>query len=140
MSRKRIGSHSTGGPRLAAPETAQLEDCNQKRPIFSLQYMQAGWCVVDCDREQKGAFADKLHELSQLNWVDIIMTHRRGNGLERLPCGCIRQRVPDSVAEEVSELIAIRFWKKRRMVGYRDRDVFHILWLDLSGKLYDHGR
>lgn len=141
MPKKDIKPRSAAvGKHLSVSQAADLQDTNATRPVFSLQYMQAGCCIADCDAQQKGAFADALHELSQMTWREITVASRQGKGLETLKRYAIRKPIPDSIKDDVTTLIGIRFWDKRRMVGYRDRDVFHIIWLDINGDLYDHGR
>lgn len=58
-------------------------------------------------------------------------------GFEKIEPSQVRQSLPSSVTEDVN-LIAFRFSGKAPMVGYRDGQVFHVLWLDHDFSLYDH--
>jgi hypothetical protein len=46
--------------------------------------------------------------------------------------------IPLCITPEVT-LLALRFSGKHPMVGYREDDIFHILWFDFDFTLYDHG-
>jgi hypothetical protein len=59
-------------------------------------------------------------------------------GYERISRNAIRGAIPSHIAKEVA-FIAFRFYRKAPMVGYRDGDIFHIIWIDREFKLYAHG-
>lgn len=108
-------------------------------PAFSLRYLSgADFSLNSCDQEQKAALAETLRKLSQLRWQDIQASNRHKNGFEKIPQSAIRASIPKHVTEDVT-LLAFRFWNFAPMVGYRDEEIFFILWLDPMFKLYDHG-
>ena len=106
-------------------------------PIFSLRYLNKEYCLSKCEKDEKAAFADTLHRLSNLTWAQIKAAPRQGLGYEIIPRKGI-PGIPAHVTDEVN-LIAFRFCAKAPMVGYRDRTTFHIIWLDRDFTLYDHG-
>lgn len=125
------------GRRIKSPVTADAPD-GQFPPIFSLQYMHTGkYGLNKCTREEKAEFADALYRLSQLTWNAIQCAPRQGMGFEKLPQNIIRANIPKHVTQDVT-LLAFRFSGKR-MVGYRQRRTFYVLWIDRDFSLYDHG-
>ncbi len=110
----------------------------QQKPIFSLHYLQKSHCLTNCDKEQKSAFADTLYKLSQLTWNQIASSSRHGAGYERISQNAIKAPIPSHLQSDVN-LIAFRFCALAPMVGYREGNIFHVVWLDRAFTLYDHG-
>jgi hypothetical protein len=121
----------------SGPPKISFEIRDSDPPAFSLRYLQHDFCVTDCSKDQRAAFATKLRELSQLSWSKLRQSPRHGLGYERIPRDAIKAPVPNHVTEEV-HLIAFRFDGLRPMVGYRDSGIFFILWLDRNFTLYSH--
>lgn len=119
----------------AAPEFKDSPE--QRPPEFSLRYLQNGYCVNCCQREEKAALADTLFRLSQLTWAQIKNIGRHGNGFEKIARNSIKAPIPPHVSEDV-DLIAFRFCSMAPMVGYRREATFFILWLDRAFTLYRH--
>jgi hypothetical protein len=89
-------------------------------------------------RRAENAFADTLHKLSQLTWNDIISSPRHGVGYEKISRNSLRQPIPSHIQIDIN-LIAFRFCAKAPIVGYREENIFHVIWLDRAFNLYDHG-
>lgn len=109
-----------------------------ERPKFSFAYLDKDYCLSKCTKDEKAALADKLHQLSQLSWLDINNAARHGQGYEKINRTSIKGRIPPSLTEDVN-ILAFRFFGKAPMVGYRVAEVFYIVWLDRQFVLYDHG-
>jgi len=109
----------------------------QQRPSFVLECChKRDFCFIQCDTAQKVGFADKLHELSQLTWNQIINANRQGIGQERIPE--LDRKKPSSVPKE-AKIIGLKYHGNRRMAGFRDDNgTFHILWFNHNDKLYKH--
>ena len=107
-------------------------------PVFSLRHLQPGFSLRECDTNQKAALAEKMHQLSQMTWIEIINAPRHGSGSEKIARLAIQAPVPAFISDDVN-FLAIRFYGNAPMVGYRDGATFHILWLDRAFRLYDHG-
>jgi hypothetical protein len=110
---------------------------DQQPPVFSLRHLQRDWCITDCDKDDKAAFADRLRRLSQLSWAEIRAANKHGLGTEKIARNSIKAGIPGHVTEDVN-LIALRYNGLKPMVGYREGVTFHILWLDRNFTLYDH--
>lgn len=72
-----------------------------------------------------------------MTWIQIRGAHRHGLGTEKIEKSAIKVPIPTVVTEDVS-LLAFRFSGKAPMVGFRERDVFHVLWFDRDYSLYKH--
>ncbi|MFZ2163404.1 MAG: hypothetical protein WAW02_14425 [Sideroxyarcus sp.] len=132
--------------RLEKPEqgkfvqTPKSNDSKPDReyPAFSLRYLSPEWCITNCDRDGKAAFADRIRILSQKSWLEITSLPRHGQGFEKIPRDKIKAGIPQHITEDVKSFWAFRFHGKAPMVGYKDGEIFHVLWFDPSFKLYDH--
>ena len=129
---KRVGS----GKNISPPVTTE-ESPEQQPPVFSLRYMSKDFSLADCTKDEKAAFADTLHKLSQMTWSQINSSGRHGSGYERIQRNAIKSAIPVHITEDVN-LIAFRFCAKAPMVGYRDGVIFYVIWLDRAFKLYNH--
>ncbi|WP_300674673.1 hypothetical protein [Desulfoluna sp.] len=63
---------------------------------------------------------------------------RHGMGYEKIATSSLNTELPAHLSGQDVNLIAFRFNGKAPMVGYRDKSVFHILWVDRDFTLYDH--
>src|SRR5206468_3998028 len=97
------------------------------------------YCISRCTREEKAAFADKMHRLSQQTWSQLRQADRHGLGFETIDRTSIRSGIPPSITDDV-RFIAFRFCGNAPMVGYRSDDgTFYVIWFDRAFTLYDHG-
>jgi hypothetical protein len=126
------------GLRFTAPPPAGTSTDGQT-PTFCLHHLGSPYCVTDCDRDDKAAFAETLRKLSHLTWGQIKQAPRHGLGCEKIPRNLIGGSIPAVVTEDVESFLAFRFSGKKPMVGYRQGAMFHILWLDHDFSLYPHG-
>lgn len=58
-------------------------------------------------------------------------------GFETIKRKCIKAAIPQEITEDVT-FIAFRCIGKKPMVGYRDRNVFFVVWIDRTADLYNH--
>lgn len=137
MARKRIKPppETPGGRIRATAESTGSTD--GVPPVFCLRHLAEGWKISDCERDDQAAFALTAERLSQLTWQEIRSAHRHGLGAEKISRDALKAAVPGSVTEDV-QFLALRFSGKKPMVGFRSREIFHVVWLDPSFKLYDH--
>jgi hypothetical protein len=135
---KRTNPKREIGKKFSPSAETQKPSPEQQKPIFSLHYLQKSHCLSDCDKDEKSAFADTLHKLSQLTWNQIISSSRHGAGCERIPQNAIKATIPPHLQSDIN-LLAFRFCAKAPMVGYREGNIFHVVWLDRAFTLYDHG-
>jgi len=128
-----------GSEHIPAPRTTTTTPDKAHYPAFSLRYVANGdFSIAKCQKKQKAALTTTMSKLSQMTWAQIDSCGRHESGYERISHDQIRAQIPDHVTEDVN-LVSFRFCGKAPMVGYRDEEVFFILWLDPNFKLYDHG-
>lgn len=107
--------------------------------VFSLEKLQSGrYCFSELDQENKAMFADAIFRRKNLTWADIKKAGRHQLGTEKIQKNSIRAPVPKFITEEVDSYLVFRYHGLRPMVGYRQRDVFYVLWFDSDFTLYDH--
>lgn len=117
------------GARFSVAATTE-ELPQQQPPVFSFRYLSKDYSLEQCTKDEKAALADTLFKLSQLTWSQIESAPRHGSGYEKIARGAIKAAIPAHITEDVN-LIAFRFCGKAPMIGYRDRAIFYIIWLDL---------
>jgi hypothetical protein len=125
------------GDRIKSHESDEISP-EQQPPIFSFYKISRTHCVSNCTTDEKGALIDKIYRLSQLTWAEIRSTHNKyGLGYEHIDAKTIYAEIPGDIKGEVT-FLAFRFYKTAPMVGYRERRIFHIIWLDRDFTLYKH--
>ncbi len=107
-----------------------------RHPKFSLKHLCKDYSLDKCDKDEKSAFADKLHRLSQQVWAQIFQGARHGGGFEKLGLGKDFSWIPCTFDEK--RIIAFRFSAMKAMVGFLDNEVLYILGLDRSFTAYKH--
>ena len=138
MNRKRFNAKNRKekGKKVSKSQTEDISP-EQQPPMFSLRYLNQDYNLSQCTKDEKAAFADKIAQLSQLTWSQIQSQPRHGLGYEKIEKNAIRSSIPNHITDDVN-LIAFRFCAKAPMVGYRDRAVFYVIWLDRDFTLYPH--
>lgn len=123
--------------RVGLSHSKKSDSPDNNPPVFSLRYLQKGYCLNCCQKDEKAALADKLFTLSKLSWSEIKGLPRHGLGFEKIKSSSIKATIPAHITDDV-DLIAFRFCGLSPMVGYRNESTFFIVWLDRSFTLYDH--
>jgi hypothetical protein len=117
-------------------ESASAEDWRKKPPSFSLQYTVQGYCVADCDQEQKAAFASTLLQLGKRTWIEIQQSDKHGSGSEKIPRYRIKVAIPAHINEDQEFFTVVRFFGRCPMIGYVHQGVYYIVWLDRNHDCY----
>lgn len=136
MAKYNISKRVERGKNISPPVTTE-ESPEQQPPTFSLRYISKDFSLADCTKDEKAAFADTLHKLSQMTWSQINSSGRHGSGYEKISRVSIKASIPSHITEDVN-LIAFRFCGKAPMVGYRDGVTFYVIWIDRNFTLYKH--
>lgn len=114
-------------------------DYDRNPPIFSLEKLQAGkYCLSNLDQENKAMFADAIFRRKELTWSDIKRADKHGLGTEKISQSAIKAPTPRFITEDLEHYLAFRYNGLRPMVGYRQRDIFYVLWFDCDFTLYKH--
>ena len=106
-----------------------------KRPKFSFTYLTGKHCLSKCDKDEKAAFADTIHKLSQMAWGQISADDRHSSGYERIEFSQLK-----GISANFSEqkILVFRFMGLKAMLGFKDKEVFYVLALDRDFTCYAH--
>lgn len=108
-------------------------------PIFSLEKLQPGkYCLSMLDQEHKAMFSEAIFRRKSISWSQIKQLPRHGLGTEKITKSCIRAPIPKFVTEDLDGFLVFRYMGLNPMVGYRQRDIFFVLWFDHDFTLFDH--
>lgn len=108
-------------------------------PIFSLERLQSGkYCLSGLDQEHKAMFSEAIFRRKSISWSEIKRLDRHGLGTEKIAKSSIKAAIPGFITDDVDDFLAFRYKGMNPMVGYRQRDVFFVLWFDHDFTLYDH--
>lgn len=120
---------------ISAPPPININHDNNT-PIFSFRYLEDNYSISKCQKEEKIAFVDKMTNISKLKWRDLLLTQRHGLGCEKISRESL-SNIPTKITPDVS-FIAFRFCGLASMIGFRDKDIFHIVRFDRNFKIYKH--
>jgi hypothetical protein len=133
------GKDPKKGKRIAQPPPLpSTPNYDLEPPVFCFRYLDKTHGLDSCDKDEKAALVSTLYKLSQLSWRELRLAPRHGVGYEIISRNSFRVPIPKHITEDV-DLIAFRFSGLKPMVGYRNEAIFHIVWLDRSFEVYDHG-
>ena len=124
------------GDRISITE---VPDYNTRPPVFSLQRIQkTKYCLSSLDKDDKSAFADSIYKRRIITWKEINNLGRHGLGFEKILRNSIKSPIPKFITDDVDHFLAFRFNGRKAMVGYRQKDLFYVLWFDHDFTLYQH--
>lgn len=121
-------------PRVASREPL-TRSTNDRAPYFSFYYLAQNFRISDCQQSDKSALAERLEELSQLTWGQIMQTPRTGMGTETISQESIAPAIPQHITPDV-RILSWRFGRGARIIGYREDQVFHVVWVDPNHQAY----
>lgn len=125
------------GNRIQPPTDDSEPPDDQQRPKFCLEHVVDDFCVTDCTKDEKAAFASRLREMSRQTWQQLRQAPRHGQGYEKIGRESFKVKIPNHITEDVN-IIAFRCFGKGPVIGYRSKAIFHIVWLDPKFKAYKH--
>lgn len=137
MAKKRINSQKPKqGKRLILHESSNTPPESQYL-VLSLLYLDSNYCLTKCNQEEKSSFAERIRILTQKKWAELKQLNRHKQGCEFIDQSVIRRPIPLHLTDDV-KIIAFRFYNKASMVGYRNGNVFYVIWFDRCFDLYPH--
>lgn len=87
----------------------------------------------------KAQFAERLEELSALDWGTIQRSGRHGLGFEMLLKSSLTPSLPPKF-QDTEKVMVFRYAGKLPMVGVRVSNTFYVLAIEAAfNDLYDHG-
>lgn len=120
------------------PHDAPSINYDAKPPVFSLQYLTQSHGIDNCSEAQKASILDALHKRGKMTWTQLRMAPRHGLGSETIALTALKVSLPPCVTPDTT-ILAFRCIGTAPMLGFRDQDRFHIIWIDKSYDCYDHG-
>lgn len=107
--------------------------------LFSLEKVVGGkYCFTALSNEDKKQFAENIYKRKDIKWRDIKNLPKQGLGTEKIPKNQIKGSIPSYITEDMNDFLVFRFNGKKPMVGYREKNIFYVLWFDLDFTLYKH--
>lgn len=122
--------------RLVKTHESSGVNTNTLHPRFCFHKIQRDYCLNQCSHEQKANFAMGLQRRGSMTWAELIQAPRDGLGQEII--ANLNVPRPASVSPDVN-ILSFRIGGLERMIGYRDGQDFHVIWVDVAGAVYDHG-
>ena len=118
-----------------APREVPGGSFQDEPPKFSLQHIQDDYCITKCEPNDQLQFIQSMIKRKNISWKELsALPH------EKLGCEIIRHlKVQIPKCAEDKSIIAFRFSGRKPMIGFRERDVFYILWFDRDFSVYTHG-
>jgi len=122
--------------KFTVPDTPNY---NNMPPLFSLEKIVGDdYCFSKLDDTDKKQFAESIFKRKNINWKDIYTLNRHKLGVETIPKNKIKASLPSFITEDMNEFLVFRFSGKKPMVGYREKNIFYVLWFDKNFTLYEH--
>jgi hypothetical protein len=124
--------------KLAPTPFMQANSSMIERPFFSFQYICRPRHINELEQAQQAELIKQLCILSEKTWQEIRAAPRHGIGCEQ-----IHQKLTFDLPQTLKgqTILAFRYSGKLAMVGFRDKNVFHILGVDRDFKTnscYEH--
>jgi len=108
-----------------------------EHPVFCFRHLHKDYHIDKCETVDKVRFLERIVKLCNLTWQEIKLADKHGFGTEKIPKKNIKQQLPKEVTEDVP-LLALRYNGKKPFVGFKNRFVFHVLFIDRNLTLYKH--
>ncbi|WP_196757837.1 hypothetical protein [Gluconobacter potus] len=124
------------GKLIKAVESGKTSSDSQK-PLFCFEHMVSGYDINECERNEKAQILSALYTRSRMSWSELRTAPRHGLGYEKIARTSINPTVPEVITEDV-DIIAFRCIGLAPMIGYKDGNIFRIVWIDREFKVYDH--
>ena len=110
---------------------------SKNKPVFSFLYLSKSHCITKCEKNEQASFVRKMHLLSQRTWDQIYSSPAHKNGCEKIDRKSLKVPMPQDIKDD-AKILSIRFCREAPMVGFREKDVFHIIWFDRKYDVYAH--
>lgn len=127
-----------------AKKFAHSSGCLSENTVFCFKHIDKEYntdnlCSRKTDNKLQKAFIQKIEKLSKMTIADIQSSDKSSFGFEMLKVERLKKTIPNSIAKDVEKVHIFRFGGKGRMIGFYNRNIFHIIFIDPHLKLYDHG-
>lgn len=108
-------------------------------PLFSFKYLTDFSFKGFRDGGFFSEFLLRLRKLSELGWKEIAKSDRHAYGMEKIPRDILKHALPSQITPEVPIFAFRAVGDNRPFVGFREGNVFHIVFIEASfGDIYNH--
>jgi len=119
------------------PRTENPKSSYDEPPAFSFKYIRKSHCLDCCTLEEKKDLAEALHKRKDTSWNDLLFAPKNGLGYEKINGGW-KVSLPEEHKEK--QMLAFRFSGNKPIVGFKEREIFYILWIDRAFNVYKHSK
>ena len=109
-----------------------------RHPVFCFRYLHKDYHIDKCETDEKISLLERIVKLSGLTWQEIEYSSRHTFGSEKIHRDAIKQDLPNEITDDVPFFLALRFCGKKPFVGFRNKFIFHVLYIDRDFTLYKH--
>lgn len=109
-----------------------------QHPIFCFKYVHSDYDLNYCSSLEKIALIEQIMRLSKMTWTDIQLAPKHGMGSEKINIASLTASLPTIVTDDVRHLLALRFSGKAPFIGWRNKFIFHVFYIDRNFSLYKH--
>ena len=126
------------GNEYYAPQLQKVSDDNDAI-VFSFQFLQNEYGLdrKSLTKDNKIQLLKKLVAVSKTTWNALVLKPK-SSGFELLDKSAVSP-LPPVVTDDIQKLYVLRFASQDcRLVGFRQDNVYHILYIDSDLSLYNH--
>lgn len=137
MTKNRIkGTPPLSSPRMSTHE-APRRNSDKCPPVFSFQHLVESHDIEKCSSEEKVRILHAIYKRSRINWEELKKIGRHKLGCEPIEQESLRVPLPRVVTPDTT-ILSFRCIEMAPMIGFRDEDRFHVLWIDRKFDCYPH--
>lgn len=109
-------------------------------PVFSFKHLQEVSFDKCKDAKFFRGFLKRLKNYSELGWKRMATDKKHGYGWEPLSQEHIKPALPKSVTPDVDLMVLRASNDNRALVGFREWNIFHVLFIEANfNDIYNHG-
>lgn len=138
MSKIRPPKYDKGTGKISVSDSQLSDTLQLDYPVFCFKHLHSDYNVDKCDKDDKSALVEQIAKLSSMDWNQIQLAPKSGLGSEKIARASIKPSVPVAITEDVKDFLALRYNGHKAFVGYRNRFIFHIVYIDHNFSVYDH--
>jgi hypothetical protein len=118
------------------PETSHLSSHLK----FSFTYLTEdnNYSLDSCTNDEKISLITKLAHYSKMTINQIRNNSKHKAGVEFLSIKFVKDTIPLRFSSDHTDVAILRFSAMKPMVGFLERDIFYVIWLDRNFTLYKH--
>jgi hypothetical protein len=103
-------------------------------PVFSFKHVcNNHYYLTDWRSEELQRLIDTFRTMESLNWSEVI--RYKGLGFKIVDPKTFSTDLPEVISPDIS-IIEFRVSKRARLFGYRDKNIFNIIWFDRNHEVY----